>query len=108
MIALRHFLMDNAAAGSHPLHVARRDGAPIPHAVAMLHRPRENVRNRLDPTMGMPWETGEILLRNVVAEVVEEQERIEIGRVAETERPAQMYTRAFDRGLGFDHALHGP
>src|SRR5207248_5654576 len=47
-IALRHFLMKDAAAGGHPLHVARAEAAAIAEAVAMLHGTREDVRDRFD------------------------------------------------------------
>ena len=54
------------------------------------------------PRCGMPGKAGEIVVGNVVAEVVEQQERIELGGVAEAERAAQMHARAFHRGLGLE------
>ena len=36
VIALGHFLVNDAAAGSHPLHVARADDSVVAHAVAVL------------------------------------------------------------------------
>jgi hypothetical protein len=70
----------------HPLDVAGRDGAAVPHAVAMLHGPGQHVGDRLDPAVRMPGKARQVILRNVVAEIVEQQERIEVGRVAEAER----------------------
>jgi len=36
----------------------------------------------------MPREAGQVIFRILVAKVVQQQERIEIGRVAEAESPA--------------------
>ena len=102
LIALGHFLMDDAAAGGHPLDVARRDGAAVAHAVAVLDGSRENISDGLDPAVGMPGEAGEIIVGNVVTKVVEQQEWIEIGCVAKTKRPAEMNAGAFQRRFGFD------
>jgi len=38
--------------------------------------------------MRMPGKAGQIVLRPVVAEIVEQQERIEIARLSESESPA--------------------
>ena len=51
------------------------------------------------PAVRMPGKAGQVVLRDVVAEVVEEQERIEVGRVAEAERAAQVHAGAFERRL---------
>ena len=99
--------MDDAAAGGHPLDVAGGDGAAVAHAVAVLHGSGEDVGDGLDAAMRMPGKAGEIVLGNVVAEVVEQQEGIEVGRVAEAEGAAQMDARAFERGLGLDEAFDG-
>ena len=108
LVALGHFLVDDAAAGGHPLDVAGGDGAAVAHAVAVLDGAGKNVGDGLDAAVRMPWEAGEIILGNVVAEVVEQQEGIEIGSVAEAKRAAEMHAGAFDRRLGFDQSLDGP
>ena len=105
-VALGHFLMNDAAAGGHPLHVAGGDGAVVAHAVAVLDGSGEHVGDGLDAAMRMPGKSGEIVFGNVVAEVVEQEEGIEVGGVAETEGAAQMHARAFEGGLGLDEALH--
>jgi hypothetical protein len=46
--------------------------------------------------MGVPGEPGQILLGDVVAEVIEEEERVELRGVPESERPAQMHSSAFE------------
>ncbi len=57
-IALRHLLVDDAAAGRHPLHVAGAERAAIAEAVAVLDRAGEHVGDRLDPAMRMPRKPG--------------------------------------------------
>ena len=101
-VALRHFLMDDAAARSHPLNVAGGNGATVAHAVTVLNRARENVGDRLDAAMRMPGETGQIILRNVIAEVVEQQERVEVGSVAEAKGAAQVPRARHPSRVGFD------
>src|SRR4029077_135737 len=57
-IALGHLLMDDAAAGRHPLHVTGRDGAAVAHAVAMLHPSGQNVSDRLNAAHRRPRKPG--------------------------------------------------
>src|SRR4030095_16436548 len=42
-IALRHFLMHDAAPGRHPLHIARTERATVAQAVAVLHGARQYI-----------------------------------------------------------------
>jgi hypothetical protein len=97
--------MQNAAAGGHPLHVAGAELARVAEAVAVVDRPRQHVRNGLDAAMRMPGKAGEIVLRAVVAEVVEQQERVELAGVTEAEGAVELDARAFHRGRGLDDAL---
>src|SRR6516162_1934646 len=53
-VALGHLLMDDPAACSHPLHVARGDHTAIAHAVAVLDRSRQYIGDGFDATMRMP------------------------------------------------------
>jgi hypothetical protein len=46
--------------------------------------------------MGVPGEPGQIFRRDVIAEVIKEKERVEVGGVAETKRTAQVNTRTFE------------
>jgi hypothetical protein len=55
----------------------------------------------------MPGEAGQVIIRNIVAEVVEEQERIENGCIAKAERAAEMDAGAFESGFRFDELLDG-
>src|SRR6185312_10142878 len=97
LIARGHLLVNDPAACGHPLHIAGRDGATIPHAVAVLHRAGQHVSHGLDSTMRMPWETSQVIRRDIIAKIVQQQKRIEITGIAETERSPQMYTCAFER-----------
>ena len=50
------------------------------------HGAGEHVGDRLDAAVRMPREAGEVVVRVVVAEVVEQQERIELARCRRTRR----------------------
>jgi len=52
-------------------------------------------------------ESGEIVLRNIVAEVVEQQEWVKLGSASEPESAAKMHSGAFASWLGFDQPLYG-
>src|SRR5215510_12295653 len=106
LIALRHLLVNDPTPGGHPLNVACADDATVPHAVAMLHRSRQDIRDRLDSAVRVPREARQVILRNVIAEVIEEEEWVEVGRIAEPERAAQPHSRALKRRLGFTESLN--
>jgi hypothetical protein len=104
-VALGHFLMDDAAACRHPLHVARPDGAAVSDAVAMLDGSCKYVCDCLDPAVWVPGEAGQIILRNIIAEVVQQKKRVEVGRIAEAECASQVHACTFERRLGTDDSL---
>src|SRR5439155_27376176 len=106
-VALRHFLVHDAAARGHPLHVAGAQAAAIAKAVAVLDAPREHVGDRLDAAVWMPREAGEIVGRVLVAKVIEQQKRIELCRLAEAERTLQLHAGAFDMRLCLEHLPDG-
>src|SRR6476661_3568179 len=95
-VPFRHFLMNDASAGGHPLNIAYTNCAVVSQTVAMLNRAGEDVCYRFDPTMRMPRETCEVIFRDVIAEVIQEKERIEFGSVSEAEGATQTDTRAFE------------
>src|SRR5262245_50778692 len=101
LVAFGHFLMNDPATGGHPLDIASRNRAGIPHAVAMLNRSSEHIGYRFDAAMRVPRESGEVIIGNIVPEIVQQQEWIKVGSVAESESAAQMDTGPFDRGLRF-------
>src|SRR6185437_6214524 len=106
VVALGHFLVQNAATGCHPLHVARAHLALVAEAVAMLDGSGQNIRDRLNPAMGMPWESGKIVLRIFVAEIVEQKKRIELLRLSESKGTAQLHPGAFERGFRFNDSFY--
>ena len=57
-VALRHFLMHDAAARGHPLHVAGAERAAVAEAVAVLDGAGEHVGDGLDAAVRMPGEAG--------------------------------------------------
>src|SRR5258708_1489708 len=107
LVAFRHLLVNDSASGGHPLNIAGCDGAVVAHTIAVFHGSGEDVSNGLDPTMGVPGEACQIVFRNVIAEIVEQKKRVEVGCVAEAERAAEMDSRAFHGRLRFDEPLDG-
>src|SRR5437667_11833760 len=76
-VALGHLLMEDPAAGGHPLHVTGSQGALVTEAVTVVHSPREHVGDGFDPAMVVPGEPGEVILGVLVTKVVEQEKGIE-------------------------------
>ena len=74
----------------------------------MLHGSGQHVGDGLNAAVRMPRKTGKIVLWNVVAKVVEQQERIELFGVAETECAAQMDAGAFHGWLRLNESFNRP
>ncbi len=70
-IPARHLLVNNSPPRCHPLHVPCPQLALVPQAVPMLHRPRQNIGDRLNPAMRMPRKPRQIIRRNVIPKIVE-------------------------------------
>src|SRR5215208_6807367 len=104
-VALRHFLMHDAAAGGHPLNIARGERSPIPEAVAMVDRSCQHIGDRFDSAMRMPRKSSPIIGGIFIAEIIEEQEWVEVSGIAETEGAVQLHSGTFHRGLRFDDAF---
>src|SRR5206468_3913238 len=102
-VTVGHFLMENAAAGRHPLDVARGHFALIAEAVAMLDRARQHVSDRLDAAVRMPGESGTVVLGMLVAEVVQQQKRIKVLRLSEAESTLELHAGSFDGWLGLQN-----
>ena len=105
---LRHFLMEDAAPGGHPLHVAGFKIAAIAEAVAVLDAAGQHIGDRLDAAMRMPRKAGAIIVGPVVAKIVEQEERIELARLAEAEGAAQFDAGSLHGGFRGDDAFDGP
>jgi hypothetical protein len=71
--ALRHFPVENSAAGRHPLHVTGTKRPAIPETVAMVHRPPQDIGDGLDAAVGMPGKPGAVIVRAVIAKIVQQQ-----------------------------------
>ncbi len=92
--------MQNAAAGGHPLHIACGHAALVAERIAVRHFAGENISDGLDAAVRMPGEAGEIVGRILVAEIIEQEERVEFVRFAEAEGALQLDAGTFDGGLG--------
>ncbi len=73
----------------------------------MLDRTGQDIGDGFNSAVGVPREAREIVLRNVVAEIVQKEKRIEVRCIAETKRPAQVNSRALEGRLGSDEPLDG-
>src|SRR5258706_8783280 len=105
-MALRHFLVEDSAAGGHPLPVARAERAMVPEAILVIDAAGQHIGDRFDSPVRMPWKPRAIIIGTIVAEIVEQQERIELARIAETEGATQLHPCAFEGGFGLNDALH--
>src|ERR1700752_3853633 len=94
-VTLGHLLMHDAAPGGHPLYVAGAKLAPVAQAVAVFDRPRQDVGDGLDAPVRMPRKAGEIVAWALVAEIVQQQERVELAGGAESERAVELHPGAF-------------
>src|SRR5687767_14869272 len=99
--------MEDAAAGRHPLHVAGAHAAAIAQAVPVLDRAGEDVGDRLHAAMRVPRKPRDVVVGVVVAEIVEQEKRIEVGGVAKTEGTAQVDAGAFERRHRFGDVFDG-
>src|SRR5207237_10816026 len=64
-----------------------------------------NIRDGLDSPVGMPREPSQIVGGDIIPKIVEKEKRIEVRRIAESKRAAQVHPRAFERWLGLDQPL---
>src|SRR6185503_16656871 len=97
--------MQNAAARSHPLHVARCERSNVAEAVAMLNSSRKHIRYGDDAAMWMPWEPSEIIGRYIVPEIIEEQKRVKFVGFAKAKCAAQLDSCSLNCWRGLDDFL---
>ena len=74
----------------------------------MLDGAGKHVGDSLNPAMGMPGKTGAVIVGPVIAEIVEQQEWVELAGISETKSAPQLYARAFDCGCRLNDAFYGP
>jgi hypothetical protein len=106
-VALWHLLVHDAAARGHPLHVAGAERALVAQAVAVVDGAGQDIGDGLDAAVRVPGKAGAVVVGPVVAEIIEQQERIEFTGLAKTEGAAQLDAGALHGGLGLDDPLHG-
>ena len=106
VVATRHFLVHDAAAGGHPLHVTGAERSTISEAVAVFDRSGQHIGDGFDSAVRMPGKTSQIIIRPVVAKIVEQKERVEFGRVAESETALQLDACAFHGRSRFDDLFY--
>jgi len=92
--------VDDPTSGSHPLNVPRSDRTAIADAVTVLDRPGENISDRFHSAVGMPWEPRAVIVGVVTSKIVQEEKRIEIRCIAETENTPKVHTGTFECRLG--------
>ena len=105
-ITLRHFLVDDAASGGHPLDIAGADCAAVTNTIAMFNCTCEDLGDRFDPAVRVPGESGKVIRRNIIPEIIEEKERIEVRCCTEAESAAKMDAGALEGRPGLDNAFN--
>src|SRR5262245_7991059 len=105
-VAFRHFLVEDAAASCHPLHVASAKRTLVAKAVLVFHRAGKHIGDRLDAAMWVPGKSSTVVVRTIIAKIIQQQEGIKGSSIVKTKRAAQFYPGAFDGGLGLGDAFY--
>jgi hypothetical protein len=108
LVALGHFLVNDASACRHPLDIARPNSAAVSQTIRMFDGAGQDVRDGLDTPVRVPGKAGEVVIRNIIPEVIKQQEWVELQGIAKAERPPQTHPSTFQRWLGLDHSFYGP
>jgi hypothetical protein len=101
-VTFGHFLMDDTATGSHPLHVPRGYDTLVAQAVPVFNITLQDIRDRLNPTVGMPWKTFKEMLGVVGTKIIEHQKWIELRQFSKTEYSFKMNTGTLDDRLALE------
>jgi hypothetical protein len=73
----------------------------------LVDAPRQHIGDGLDAAVWMPWKPRAIILRTIVAEVVEQQEWIELAGITEAESAVPSMASSRKRTLrGQNHHVH--
>ena len=99
VIALGHFLVNDAAAGGHPLHVPWGDHSFVAQAVAMFHFPGCDISNGLNSPVGMPGEAFQIIGGIVAAEIIQEEKRVKFRHLIIAKGPVEVDPGPFQGGF---------
>jgi hypothetical protein len=71
LVTLWHFLVDDATAGRHPLHIAGPNYATVAHAVAVGHIAVKHVCDGFDSAVRMPGKALDVILGIISAKIIE-------------------------------------
>jgi hypothetical protein len=98
--------MKDPAPCSHPLHIPDPKHSLVSEAVAVINCSRQDVGDSLDAPVRMPRKPRAIRCGIVIAEVVEQKERVEFACCSKPKRTAQVNACAFNRGLRLSDASY--
>src|SRR5205807_7339387 len=101
-----HFRVDVAGPGSRPLHAAGPQRAGVALIVAVAHAAGEHIGHRLEPPVRVLGKAGEVVGRIVRAELVEQQERIELRQIRAADDAVQLDAGAVARRHAANEAPH--
>jgi hypothetical protein len=104
-LLLRHFGMDDAAPGGHPLHAAAHQFADIAQMILVPQMAVEHIRRRLEAAVRMRRKAGDIVARIVGRKFIEHQERIQPQFLRLPQAASQFDAGAVRCGDGCDNAL---
>lgn len=104
-LLLRHFAVDQAAAGGHPLHAAVLQQALMAGAVAVTHAPGNHVGDGFEAAVRVVGKAGTVVLRVVAGEVVQHEEGVEPTLQVVREHARELDAGTVTGGLAGDEAL---
>src|SRR5262245_55812922 len=102
---LRHFLMHDAAPGSHPLNVTGTDTSGVAECVFVVHRARQNIGHGFHAAVGMQGKSGFVVTSIRGSKVVQQQKWIEVVECLRSDASLKSHPRPFDDSLGLDDLL---
>src|SRR5215469_8514771 len=106
LVAFGNFLVQDATAGGHPLHISGSHFPLVAQAVAVFDGTGKHVGDRLDSAVRMPRESRPVVLGIVVSEIVQQKKRIEFRGFSEPEGALHLHACAFDRWLRLNNLFH--
>ncbi len=107
-----HFLVQQACAGGHPLHVAGRDASAVAGGIFVVDLAVEHDSDRLEAAMRMPAHAARLVARREVGRtrMVEQQERRELRLLLVMEhrmhREAVADPVTFALAMNAEHVFH--
>jgi hypothetical protein len=94
--ALWHFLVNDPAAGCHPLNLVRVDDSGISYTVSVLDSAVKHVRYCFYAAVGVPRKAGDVISLVIRMEVIQQQERIQFWDMLISESALQTYAGALE------------